>query len=326
MMRGRSAAAAIAITTATILLALSGSHGAQAQTAGPIKIVVPYAAGGGADILARMLADRIGAAHQVTMIVENRAGGGTVIGTEAVSRAAPDGNTLLIITDTFVVTPHLRKLSYDPLTGFEPVCNLAATPQAVVVNAASPYRTIADLVAAARARPGTLTVASPGPASAAHVTIEMFKRASGADLTYIPYPGIAPALSALLGDHITAAFSTYAAVAEQIRTGKLRALAAASVARIDGLPEVPTLTDLGYKDLEADLWYGLYAPAKTPPATLTQLAGWFAAALRLSEIRPKLDAQGLAPVALCGAEFAAYLRRQYDKYGRGIREANIKAE
>src|SRR5437660_12278390 len=124
----------VAAALAAVLLVLS-VHALWSQTSGPIKIVVPYAAGGGADILARMLADRISAAHKVTMIIENRAGGGTVIGTEAVSRAAPDGNTLLIITDTFVVTPHLRKLSYDPLTSFEPVCNLAATPQAVVVHA-----------------------------------------------------------------------------------------------------------------------------------------------------------------------------------------------
>ena len=310
---------------ATLALALCVA-GSSAQTSGPIKIVVPYAAGGGADILARLLADRISAAHQVTMIIENRAGGGTVIGTEAVARAAPDGNTLLIVTDTIVVVPHLRKLSYDPLTSFEPICNLAATPQVIVVNATSSYRSLADLVAAARSRPGQLTVASPGPGSAAHVTIEMFKRSAGVNLTYIPYPGIAPALSALIGDHITSAFSTYAAVAEQLRAGKLRALAAASVARIEGLPDVPAVAELGYKELEADLWYGLYAPAKTSAATLAQLANWFSAAMRLPELKPKLDAQGLAPVALCGAQFGVYLRQQYDKYARGIRESNIKAE
>jgi tripartite-type tricarboxylate transporter receptor subunit TctC len=315
----------VAAALAAVLLVLS-VHTLWSQTSGPIKIVVPYAAGGGADILARLLADRISAAHQVTMIIENRAGGGTVIGTEAVARAAPDGNTLLIVTDTIVVVPHLRKLSYDPLTSFEPICNLAATPQVIVVNATSSYRSLADLVAAARSRPGRLTVASPGPGSAAHVTIEMFKRSAGVNLTYIPYPGIAPALSALIGDHITSAFSTYAAVAEQLRAGKLRALAAASVARIEGLPDVPAVAELGYKELEADLWYGLYAPARTSTATLVRLINWFSAAVRLPEIKPKLDAQGLAPVALCGAEFGVYLRQQYDKYARGIRESNIKAE
>jgi len=313
------------LLVATVLLALAGD-GAWSQTKRTIKIVVPFAAGGGADILARMLADHIGGTQQVTMIVENRPGAGTVIGTEAVSRAAPDGNTLLIVTDSFVVTPHLRKLNYDPLLSFEPVCNLAATPQVIVVNSTSPYRTLTDLMDAARARPGELTLASPGPASAAHVAIEMLKHAAGVKMTYVPYPGIAPALTALMGDHITSAFSTYSAVAEQLRAGKLRAVAAASAARIDSLPNVPTLAEFGFKDLEADLWYGLYAPAKTPNATLAQLGRWFAAAVRAPDITPKLAVQGLSPVALCGEEFGGYLRKQYDKYGRGIREANIKAE
>jgi len=310
---------------ATVLLALSGD-GVWSQTKRTIKIVVPFAAGGGADILARMLADHIGGTQPVTMIIENRPGAGTVIGTEAVSRAAPDGNTLLIVTDSFVVTPHLRKLNYDPLLSFEPICNLAATPQVIVVNSASPYRMLADLMDAARARPGELTIASPGPASAAHVAIEMLKHAAAVNMTYVPYPGVAPALTALMGDHITSAFSTYAAVAEQLRAGKLRAVAAASATRIDALPDVPTMAEFGYKDLEADLWYGLYAPAKTPNATLSQLAGWFAAAVRAPDVTPKLAVQGLLPVALCGEQFGGYLRKQYDKYGRGIREANIKAE
>jgi tripartite-type tricarboxylate transporter receptor subunit TctC len=315
----------LAALVATALLALAGD-GAWSQTKRTIKLVVPFAAGGGADILARMLADHIGGTQQVTMIVENRPGAGTVIGTEAVSRAAPDGNTLLIVTDSFVVIPHLRKLNYDPLASFEPVCNLAATPQVIVVNSASPYRTLTDLMDAARAKPGELTLASPGPASAAHVAIEMLKHAADVKMTYVPYPGIAPALTALMGDHITSAFSTYTAVAEQLRAGKLRAVAAASAARIDSLPDVPTVAEFGYKDLEADLWYGLYAPAKTPSATLSQLGGWFGAAMRAPDITPKLAVQGLLPVALCGEEFGEYLRKQYDKYGRGIREANIKAE
>ena len=138
----------LAMLVATILLALTGD-GAWSQAKRTIKIVVPFAAGGGADILARMLADQIGGTQQVTMIIENRPGAGTVIGTEAVSRAAPEGNTLLIVTDSFVVIPHLRKLNYDPLVSFEPVCNLAATPQVIVVNSASPYRTLTDLIDAA---------------------------------------------------------------------------------------------------------------------------------------------------------------------------------
>jgi tripartite-type tricarboxylate transporter receptor subunit TctC len=316
----------IVTALAIIGVASFADHQAWSQAARTIKIVVPFPAGGGADILARLLADRIAATEHVTTLVENRPGAGTVIGTEAVARSAPDGNTLLIVTDSFVVIPHLRKLNYDALTSFEPVCNLASTPQVIVVNAGSPYRSLTELFDAARGKPGALTLASPGPAGAAHVTVEMLKRAAGVDMTYIPYPGIAPAINALLGDHVTAAMSTYTAVAEQLRAGKLRALAAPSAARIESLPEAPTLTELGYKDLEADLWYGLFAPAATPAGTVTQLSGWFTAAMRAPDIRPKLDVQGLYPIALCGAEFGAFVRKQSDRYGRGIRESNIKAE
>jgi tripartite-type tricarboxylate transporter receptor subunit TctC len=249
-----------------------------------------------------------------------------VIGTEAVARAAPDGNTLLIVTDSFLVVPHLRKLNYDPLTSFEPVCNLAATPQVIVVNGTSPFRTLTDLFDAARTKPGQLTIASPGPAGAAHVAIEILKRAAMVDMTYIPYPGIAPALSALLGDHVNSAFSAYSAVAEQLRAGKLRALATVSARRIESLPDVPTIAESGYRDQEADLWYGLFAPAKTPSDITAQLASWFGGAVQAEEIKPKLAVQGLFPVASCGPDFSVFMRQHYDRYGRGIRESNIKAE
>ncbi len=157
-----------------------------------IKIIVPFAAGGGADILARMLADKITSIEPVAMIIEDRAGAGTVIGTETVARAAPDGNTVLIVTDSFLTVPHLRKVNYDPITSFEPVCELAATPQVIVVNGPSPFRTLADLIKAARDKPGELNLASPGPGGSAHVTIEMLKRAANVNMVYVPYPGITP--------------------------------------------------------------------------------------------------------------------------------------
>jgi tripartite-type tricarboxylate transporter receptor subunit TctC len=306
-------------------IAIAAPH-AWSQSARTVKLVVPFAPGGGADIVARLLADQIGPAQRVTTVIENRGGAGTAIGTEAVARAAPDGNTLLVVTDSFVVVPQLRKVGYDALTSFEHVCKLATTPQVIVVNSASPYRSLADLLAAARAKPGTLSLASPGPAGVAHVQVEMLKRAANVDLTYVPYPGVAPALTALLGGHVTSAFSAYTAVQEHIRTGQMRALAAVSAARIDALPDVPAMAELGFKDLDGDLWYGLFAPAKTPPDTLSQLAGWFTAALRAPELKPKLAAQGLVPVGQCGAEFGAFVRAQYERYGRGIRESNIKAE
>lgn len=296
---------------------------AAAQT-GTVKIIVPSTAGGGADILSRLLADQIARTQGVTMIVENRPGAGNTIGTEAASRAAPDGNTILISTPEFVINPHLRKLNYDPLTSFESVCYLARAPQLLVVNPTSSYRTLADLFDAARANPGTLTLASPGPASSPHIAFEALRAAAKVDITYVPYPGAAPAVNALLGGHVTSVLASYPNVVGQIKSGQLRALAATSLSRLQQFPDVPTLAESGFKDFEADLWFGTAVPAKTPPEAVAKLSDWFRAALQVPEIRSKLEAQGLFPVGTCGAEFDAFIHKQHDQFGRTIREANIK--
>jgi tripartite-type tricarboxylate transporter receptor subunit TctC len=313
-------AAALCVLSVSVL-----GHVAWSQTARTIKIVVPVPPGGSADILARLLSEQVGRTHGLTMVIENRPGAAAVIGTEVVSRAVPDGSTVLIAQTPFVINSHLRKLPYDPLTSFEPICNLATTPTVIVVNSASPYRTLGDLLSAARSKAGELTAASL-TASPGHLTFEMLKRAANVDMTFVPYPGQAPAISALLGGHVTAIFTPYPGVEEQLKAGKLRALAVPLRTRIAALPEVPTLAESGYDIPDGDLWTGLLAPARTPKETVTQLAGWFTAALQAPEIKSKLMVQGFFPVEMCGADFATYLRKQYDDYGRIIREANIKAE
>jgi tripartite-type tricarboxylate transporter receptor subunit TctC len=297
--------------------------GAWAQTA--VKIVMPAPAGGAGDIVARMLTEQVGRAQGLTLVIENRPGAGTIIGTEAVARAAPDGTTLLITAPYLVIAPHLRKLNFDPLTGFEPICHLVSSPGVIVVNSSSPYRTLGDFLDAARAKPGELTFAAVGPGTVQHVGFEMLKRAANVNLTFVPYTGGAPAITALLGGHVTAVFAEYAPLAEHIKAGRLRAVAATTGKRIDSLPELPTVGET-YNDYEVDFWWGLFAPAKTPKETATQYARWFTAAMRAPEVKTKLNAQGFIPVGLCGADFAALLRKQYDHYGRIIREANIKAE
>ena len=319
------AAAAAALTVISVCLLAVSDPSAWSQTARTVRVVVPFPPGGAIDTLARLLAEEIGRAGPM-MVIENRLGAGSVIGTEAVSRAAADGNTLLMVGNSFVINPHLRKLNYDPLTSFEPICYLVRSPTVLVVNSASPYRTFADLAAAARAEPGALTLASAGPATSFHIAIEVLKRAADVNLTYVPYPGDPPAVNALLGGHVTSMFSNYATVMEQLNAGKLRALATGARARIEPLPEVPTFAESGYKDYEVENWFGIIAPAKTPKKTMSQLIGWYAAALQLSEIKAKLTVQGLFPVAMCGADFAAHIRKQYEEYGRAIREANIKAQ
>ena len=317
----RSVIAAIAVT----LVTLSG-HSAWSQATRTIKIVVPYAAGGGTDVLARQLAEQIGRAQGRSMLIENRPGASTIIGTEAVSRAAPNGATLLITDPAFLINPHLRKVNYDPVTSFEPICHLASSPLVISVNSASSYRTLTDLFDAARAKPGDLTLAAAGPASVVQITFEILKHAANVDMNFIPYPGGAPSINALLGGHVTSAFTDYPPVAEQLKAGKLRALATTSRTRIEWLPEMPTVSETVYKDFEADNWFGLYVPAKTPRQSVSQLSGWFTAALEVPEVKAKLVGLGLFPVGMCGADFSAFIRRKYEEYGRTIRELNIKVE
>jgi tripartite-type tricarboxylate transporter receptor subunit TctC len=309
---------------ALAILALA-DNSAWSQTTKTIKIVVPLPPGSSNDVLSRLLADEIGRTQDLTIVIEDRPGASTVIGTEAVARAAPDGTTILVTANPFLINPLVQRLSYHPLTSFEPICYLVRSPAVIVVKNTSPYRTLADLLDAARARPGSLTLASLGPASATQIAFELLKREAKVDMTFVPFPGIPPALNALLGDHVTSVFGIYGGeMAAQLKAGNLRALATASLTRSEPLPDVPTVAESGYKDFEVDLWIGMFAPAKTPSSTTAKLAGLLTAAMQAPGIREKLAVQGLYPRMTCGAEFGAFLRKQYDDYERTIREANIK--
>ena len=291
-----------------------------------VRIVVPYTPGSGPDILGRLLAEQVGRQNGPTMVVEDHPGAGTVIGTEVVARAAPDGGTLLVVAPSFVINPSLRKVSYDSSMSFEPICRLAATPMVIVVNAALPYRTLADLLDAAHAKPGDLTLGSGGPGSSLHIGFEVIRRAAGVNITYVPYGGNAPAVSALLGGHLTTVYADYPTVVEQLKAGTLRALATGARTRAEPLPDVPTVAEAGFKDYDLDIWYGLVAPARTPKEVLNGLADQVSAAVAAPEMKPKLALQGLYPVVSCGADFAAHLRKQHDEYAKVIREAGIKPQ
>jgi tripartite-type tricarboxylate transporter receptor subunit TctC len=270
------------------------------------------------------------------MMVENRPGASTVIGTEAVSRATPDGSTILIASNNFVINAILRpSVTYDPLTSFEPICLLARVPLVLVVNSYSAFHSLDDLLTAARSRPTELTMAAFGPGTAPHIAEESLKHAAKVDWTYVPYSGgDAPVIAALLGGHVSAALATYSAVMEQVKSGTLRPLAVAERMRIAPLPDVPTIAESGYegfdeagaKDFEAAGWLGVAAPAGTPKEVIAHLSRLFVSALKAPEVTSKLVPQGLYPVGTCGADFGSYIRKQYGEYGRVIREANIKAE
>jgi tripartite-type tricarboxylate transporter receptor subunit TctC len=297
-----------------------------AQSGRTIKFVVPAAPGASTDFVARLTADHISRVQGVTAVVENRAGANGMIGVEQVSRATPDGNTILITANTYLLDDLLRKPPYNPVTSFEPVCFLVQTPAVLVVNAESPYRTLKDLLDAAKKKPGELSIAAVGPGSTFQLGLIELMRKAGVNMIYVPYNGSAPAVTAALGNHVTGAISGYAVVVEQIKAGKLRALASGTAKRIEPQPQLPTFDESGFKGLEIDNFFVAVAPAKTPKSVTDQIGSWFTAALQAADSKTKLAAQYLYTGGSCGAELGAYLQSRHDAYRDQIRDANIKVQ
>jgi tripartite-type tricarboxylate transporter receptor subunit TctC len=316
----------LALVAATAFAAALSVSSASAQSSRQIKFIVPFPAGGGGDVLTRMVAEKWAQIHGIATVVENRPGAATVLGVEAASRAAPDGNTLGIVANSFIIHPNFKKLSYDPLASFEPVCLLANSPQVIVVNSSSPHKTLTEWLDAARAKPGELSHASVGPASPQHIAFEQLKLLAKVNITFVPFNGNTPALNALLGGHVGSVMSNYSEAAELVASGKLRALAVASARRVDGWPNVPTVAEQGFKDYSVEAWYGLVTPAKTPKDKVAELSKWCSEAMLAPELKPKWELQGLTPVGSTSEEFAAHLRKQSEDYARVIHEANIKGE
>lgn len=312
---------ASALVLASCLFALSAS----AADNGVIKVVLPAPPGGAGDIVARLLTDQVARLSNRRFIIDGRPGAGTMIGTEAVARSSADGKTLLINAPFLLIGPHLRKWAVDPLTSLAPVCYLVSSPGVLVVNAASSYRTLGDLINAVRSKPGQMTFASAGPGTTHHVGFEKLKRDSGLDFIYVPFSGGGPAINAVLGDHVTAVLAEYAPLSEHLKAGTLRAVAVTSKTRVPSLPDVPTIAE-NYPGFEVDFWWGLFAPVHTPDPIISQLAEWFTAAMQQPALKARLNELGFFPAGICGADFAALLRKQYDDYGLVIRDANIRAD
>ena len=317
----------LATIATTILLAAGTANIAQAQWAPSktVRLVVPFPPGGAADILARLVANQITQASGQGMVVENRPGGGTVIATEAVSRATPDGTTLLLMANSFVINASLRThLSYDPLTSFEHICFMAQSPHVLSVNSKSTIKTFADLAAQAKAKPGELTIAAVGPATTHHIAIEVLKRSANLDMTYVSFTGGAPSVTNLIGGHVTSALTNYAEAKENLG-GTLRPIAVGTRERLPELPDIPTLNELGYPDVIGVSWFGLVAPATTPAAAIAEITKRAKAALADTEVSTKVAGAGIvAEGKTCGADFTALLKTQHGRYAKAIKEAGIK--
>lgn len=295
---------------------------AWAQTAPPIKVVITFPARSGGDLLTRAMAEHIARSHGLNFTFENA---DQFVGTEAVSRAAPDGKTLLVLNNNFTINSKLQQAPYDPLANFVPICNLANGPMLIVTDAASPYHTLSDLLSAARQKPGQISIAA-GALGPPQIAFELLKRAAKVDMRFMPVPNTPAAISALSNQSAAAAIQLYLNVQEQLKSNKLRPLAITSRVRKEALPEVPTVAEAGLAGYEVEYWDGIYAPAGTPKETVAQLADWFAAASRAPEAKAILTAQTYAPVGVCGAEFVAFIHKELEQFGRIVRETNIGAQ
>ncbi len=289
------------------------------------KIVVTFPAGGTADILARLVADQIGKTAGSSVIVDNRPGANSIIGNEFAARSAPDGGTMLMVANSFLITSFVRQLPYDPLTSYEPVCALVDSPLIIAVAASSPYKTLGDLVAAAKQKPGAITNAAIGPATAQRVAVELLKKSAGIDINFVPYASNALALNAMLGGEIASVTVNIADAAGMVADGRARILATLSPKRIEGWPDIPTAGESG-QNVAYSAWFGLVAPAKTPQPILDQLAANITKAMDAPELRAKLKPLEFYPAVACGAKFGAFLKAESDSTGRIVREAGIKME
>lgn len=300
---------------------------AQAYPQKPVRIVVPYGAGGASDLIARKVGEKLSQAWNQPVLVENKAGGNTVTGSEYVARAAADGYTLLWTSNAHVIVPSLYdKLPYDWKRDFAPVTQVALIPQILIARADLPARSLTELVAAAKQNPDGLTYGSSGSGSPGHLAGELFNESAGIRMRHVPYKGSGPALNDLLGGHIDLMFNGIPASISQVNGGRLKALGLTSKSRLSILPQVPTIAQQGYPNYEASTWVGLFAPAKTPAALVQKLQQDVAAVLQAKDVVQWLQEQGLAPIGSTPAVFEAALDEEAGRWNRVIRRANIKPE
>ena len=292
----------------------------------PVRMINPFSGGGGIELTARQMGQHLSERWGQPVIVDNRPGAATIVATEIAARAAPDGHTLLLITTTFAINPSLYgKLPYDPVRDFTPLIQLTAQPNIVVVSTASPIQTVKDLIAAARAKPGELTFASPGAGSAPHLSAELLRAMAKIDMIHVPYKGIPPAITDLLGGRITMLFTTALSAAPQMKAGKIRAIAVTSAKRNRMLPDVPTMAETlpGY-DLNA--LQGIVVRAGTPRAIIEVLGRDLREVVALPDVRARLEAEGADVIGSTPDEFAAILKRETATWARIVKESGAKPE
>lgn len=301
---------------------------AQDYPAKPIRLIVPFPPGGGTDISARTVAGRLSEGGRWTFVIENKPGAGGNLGVEQAVKSPADGYTMVIgQTSNLAINPALyAKLPYDPLRDLSPVVLLVSAPVVLVVTANSKYKSLADLIAAAKSDPGAITYASPGNGTVSHLAGELLQRAAGVKLSHVPYKGAAQALSDTLGGQVQSFMSSVPSALAHVKSGRLRALAVTSARRSPELPEVPTIAESGYPGFEANTWYGLLVPAGTPAPIIALLNAEVNRVIAMPEVRARLASEGGNTLGGSPERFAAFLAAEHVKWGRVVRESGAKVD
>ncbi len=306
-----------------LLLALSPAAHAQDYPNRPVRLIVPFPAGGSNDVVGRLIAHQLGQQLGQQVIVDNRGGAGGVIGTEAAANSAPDGYTLLIVSIPHAVNPWLHKLNYDPVKAFTPISIFATGPNVLAVNPTLPVKNVMELVALAKSKPGEINYASAGIGSFQHLGGELFKIVAGVNLVHVPYKGGGPSMQDVISGHVKVIFSSLIQTTPFIQSGQLRALGVGGSKRSPVLPDVPTIAEAGLPDYLAENWWGIVAPAGTPEPIIAKVYAASQEALKSPDLLAAFARDGAAPVKMTRQEFAAYVEKEIAKWGRVVKESGI---
>ena len=321
----RAVLGAIALA-ATATLPLGAA--AQNYPTKPITIVVPFAAGGTTDILARLVGQYLSTELGQPVVVENKAGAGGNIGAAFAAKAAADGHTLFMGTvGTHAINAALyKKLPYDPIKDFAPLTRVAMVPNLLVAHPSQPFKTVQEMIAYAKANPGKINFGSPGNGASPHLSGELFNSMTKVDMVHVPYKGSAPAVSDLLGGQISIMFDNLPSVIPHVRGGKLRAIAISTAKRSADLPDVPTIAEAGVPGYEATSWFGLFAPAATPAPVLAKISTALSKVLANAEVKKKIDDQGGEPANETPAQFADFIQKESLKWGKVVKESGASLD
>jgi len=293
----------------------------------PVRMIVPYAPGGGADTLARSVAHALSEQHGYSIVVDNRGGGGTILGSDIAAKALPDGHTIIMVASTHAVVSSLYKsLPYDPVKDFSPVIRVASAPNLLALHPSLPAANVKELVALAKAQPGRLVYGSSGNGGGSHLAMELFKSLTKIDMLHVPYKGTGPAMIDLVSGQVKLMFGGMVGTLPNVKSGRLRAIAISSAKRSPVVPDVPTVAESGFPAYEATTWYGILAPAGTPAAVVKQLNRQIAASIQDSKLRQRITDQGGEPSSTTPEEFAAYIRSEVAKWAKVVKSSGARVD